>query len=202
MIDKLRTPRRRSCPLTSASGGPSSTSTAPSGTCTSVPSPCPTSRNVTRSPVGGEGPSSGAARHATSAATARAARTTAVRRPRGDVRRTSQTASTADVAIPIAGAVESLACGRPATARAQSARYAASHPSTQLKSEAASGSTGWSAAALRPSPSRGATAGAASALLKTEYTGTEPNWKRRIGAVATPHAVDTATAPAATRGNG
>ena len=48
-----RTPRPRSCCATFASGGPWSTRIAPSGTWSSAASPCPTSRNVIRSPVGG-----------------------------------------------------------------------------------------------------------------------------------------------------
>ena len=60
-----RSPSRRSWPATSASGGPSSTSTAPPGASTSAESPWPTSRNVTRRPVGGVHEGVGRSAHAT-----------------------------------------------------------------------------------------------------------------------------------------
>ena len=54
--DSDRSPRRRSCLPTSASGGPVSTSTAPCGTSSSSASPWPTSRKVIRTPPGGDQP--------------------------------------------------------------------------------------------------------------------------------------------------
>ena len=163
----------------------------------SVASPWPTSRNVTRSPVGGGSTGSGAARQAIATSPAAAKTTASVL----DLLPRAMAAARPAV-MSNTGAAESCAYGIEATALAQSTRYAASQPSSHTSSAATSGTTGWTAAASRPSPSSGATTGAAIALAITEYAGTEPNWKRRIGAVATPQAIDTATTAAAARGSG
>ncbi len=56
-------PMRRSCRSTWASGGPASTSIAPCGVSSRIPSPCPTSRNETRSPAGGDHVGGGCSAH-------------------------------------------------------------------------------------------------------------------------------------------
>src|SRR4029453_3223390 len=92
--------------------------------------------------------------------------------------------------------------GTAATACAQAARYAAHHPLSPASAAAAGGETGPTSAAANASPSRGGTAGAASAFAGTVNKGTAWNCSQRIGAVATPHAADTATTPASLAGTG
>jgi hypothetical protein len=87
-------------------------------------------------------------------------------------------------------------------ARAQAARYAASKPFIQARAAATGGATGATIAVTSAIPRRGATTGAASAFAGIEYSGTTPNCMSRIGAVATPHAPETATTSARERGTG
>ena len=64
------------------------------------------------------------------------------------------------------------------------------------------GARGWTATAAIARPSKGTTAGAAAAFAGTETSGIAWNWSQRIGAVAAPQAVETATASRSSRGSG
>ena len=102
--ESRRTPSPRNCRDTSASGGPWSTSTAPSGTWSRIESPWPTSRNVILRPVGGGSRASGSSCQASNAGTAAARLATASgRRHRGRrCRRSSATGvpSSTQTAVP------------------------------------------------------------------------------------------------------
>src|SRR6266542_3030148 len=100
----------------------------------------------------------------------------------------------------VAQAERTWANGSPPTRRAQAARYAAHQPASHDSARAPAGKNGWTTAPASASPSSGATTGAASAFAGTERTGTAPNWSQRTGAVARPHAPETATTPASLRG--
>src|SRR5580765_1731859 len=102
-----------------------------------------------------------------------------------------------------ASAAHDLTCanGSPPITRAQPAMYAAHQPLSQDSADAAPGETGWTAALANASPSSGIIAGAASAFAGTERSGSAWNWIHRIGAVATPHATETASAPRSQRGS-
>src|SRR5215211_1177229 len=86
--------------------------------------------------------------------------------------------------------------------RAHAATYAASQPFAHAIASARCGKTGSTAVHASAVPSSGATAGQARALAGTEYTGTEPNWSHRIGAVAKPQPADTASTSASFVGTG
>ncbi len=104
-------------------------------------------------------PGSGAARHAMATNPMAAAIIAIIR----DRRAMTIVAASPTPAVSTAS-VETFAYGRADTARAQTTRYAASHPSSQLSSAATSGTSGWSTAERSPMPSNGATTGAAIAF--------------------------------------
>ena len=118
----------------------------PSGTWSSVPSPWPTSRNVTRRPDGGAAAASSSAIQTRQPAT-RVTIISASAAVRGPRWRPSLVATNA--AAPMSATTASAprearrACGRPATNSAHQARYAASHPLTQARANAADGKTGF-----------------------------------------------------------
>ena len=112
-----RIPARRSWRATSASGGPWSTSTAPPGTSSSTESPCPTSRNVTRSPRGASQAGLGISAHPAAPRQSTLESSAAIqplRRYRG-ARRTSQTAAIAPPTIASATGDSTCADGQAAT---------------------------------------------------------------------------------------
>lgn len=85
---------------------------------------------------------------------------------------------------------------------AQPARYAAQRPSAWESNSPRPGANGWTTAAPIANPSSGTTAGAAAAFAGTASTGIAWNWNQRIGAVATPQAVEMATGSRRRRGSG
>src|SRR4029453_15476976 len=115
---------------------------------------------------------------------------------------TTYAAPRTTTAIASAACAETAANGRPPMTRAQAARYAANQPLTQASKAASGGATGATIAVMSAIPSRGATTGAASAFAGIEYSGTTPNCVSRMGAVASPHAPETATTSASERGTG
>src|SRR6188472_3722108 len=94
------------------------------------------------------------------------------------------------------------AYGSPPMSRAHPARYAASQPFSHASAAASGGATGATIAVTSAIPRSGATTGAASAFAGIEYTGITPNCVSRIGAVAAPHAPETATTSPSERGTG
>src|SRR4029453_8535384 len=75
-------------------------------------------------------------------------------------------------------------------------------PLSQAIAAAAGGETRPASAVAKASPSSGATAGAASAFAGTVSSGTAWDCSHRIGAVAIPHAVETAITPASFAASG
>src|SRR5690242_17645614 len=105
---------------------------------------------------------------------------------------------------PAAAAARPVACasGSEETTRAQPAMYAATHPLALARRDAAAGESGETRAVTRPSPRSTPTTGSTSAFANTPSSGTCPNWSQRIGAVATLHVLETASAIAVLRGIG
>jgi hypothetical protein len=73
---------------------------------------------------------------------------------------------------------------------------------TQPIAAVAAGAAGAAATAANDSQRSGATAGAAAAFAGTVRSGTAWNWSHDTGAVAAPHAVETAIASASHFGSG
>ena len=92
--------------------------------------------------------------------------------------------------------------GRPPKTRAHAARYAASQPFAHARATASGAATGARTAQTSASPSIGATASVAAAFAGTVRSGTWWNWNHEIGAVASPHAAEIATAPRSQPGSG
>ena len=92
--------------------------------------------------------------------------------------------------------------GSPPKKRAHAARYAASQPFAHARATASGAATGARTAQTRVSPSIGATASAAAAFAGTVTSGIWWNWNHEIGAVASPHTAEIATAPRSQPGSG
>src|SRR5207248_7752390 len=107
-------------------------------------------------------------------------------------------AATSAAAARAAAALPDWTCasGSPPKNLAQPARYAAHQPASHASAAAALDENGATAAVARGSPRSGTTATSAAALAGTVSSGIAWNWNHAIGAVATPHAVETAIASA------
>src|SRR5947208_6068792 len=84
--------------------------------------------------------------------------------------------------------------GSPPMTRAQVAMYAASQPFVHARTDATGGTNGAASADANASPRSGTIAGAASAFAGIVSTDSAWNWTHITGAVASPHAADTAMA--------
>ncbi len=80
--------------------------------------------------------------------------------------------------------------------------YAASQPLSQARANVADGRIGSSSVPSSAIPSSGPIASVTSAFASNAYTWMEPNWSQRIGAVATPQAIEIASASRSQRGIG
>ena len=188
-----RMPIARSCPATSASGGPSSTRILASRVSRSTESPCPTSRNVTRSPTGRIHAGAGRAATQTTAITAsdpgregeladssrRHATHPLDREPaRGEPDRDAERRASPDP------------CTRQAaTTRATNSSQAAAQPASSREACRRAGRD--RIGDRREEAERRARAGRPRTPRRSRgpcRAGACPKWKRTIGAVASPHA--------------